>query len=182
MVSLNTNVAAGGVFRTMIEDQEGIIWLGTPSGVLLYDPKTDNVSEFMRDVIDRDITGITSDAKGNIFITTNNHLFMWNPSRHRLDRLTPDDGVWEITHSFMDNDGLKISLRGKGLLALTEDLELERVELKPSDRSLERLDVSAYYKDKSGNRWIGCFLSDLILVTKDRNEFDYWKFSDYQQA
>jgi ligand-binding sensor domain-containing protein len=44
VVSLNTNVAAGGIFRTMIEDREGIIWLGTPTGVLLYDPKTDNVS------------------------------------------------------------------------------------------------------------------------------------------
>jgi len=181
VVSLNTNVAAGGIFRTMIEDREGIIWLGTPTGVLLYDPKTDNVSTFRMDVIDRDITGINSDTNGNIYITTNSHLYMWNPSRHTLDRLTPDEGVWEITHSFMDNEGLKISIRGKGLLALKDNLQLERVELKPSDRSLEKLDVSTYYKDKSDNLWIGCFLSDLILVTKDRNEFDYWKFSDYQQ-
>jgi hypothetical protein len=56
---------------------------------------------------------------------------MWNPSRHTLDRLTPDEGVWEITHSFMDNEGLKISIRGKGLLALNDKLQLERVELKP---------------------------------------------------
>ena len=181
VVSLNTNIASGGVYRTMIEDREGIIWLGTPTGVLLYDPKTDKVSEFMPDIIDRDITGINSDQDGNIYITTNNHLFMWSPSGHRLSRITSDEGVWEITHSFMDKEGLKISLRGKGLLALNDKYELERVELKPSDRSLEKLDVSAYYIDKAGNRWIGCFQADLILVTKDRNEFDYWNFSNYSR-
>lgn len=182
VVSINTYSDAQRGFRTLLEDQEGTVWLGTPSGVLLYDPKTDKISEFRRDMIDRDITGINMDSNGNVYITTNNHLFMWNSSRRTLVRLTPDEGVWEITHSFMDKEGLKISLRGKGLLALNEgDRKLEKVELKPFDRSLEKLDVSAYYKDKAGNTWIGCFLSDFILATKDRNEFDYWLFSDYQE-
>ncbi len=181
IVSLNTSVASGGIFRAMAEDREGTIWLGTPTGVLLYDPKTDKVSEFMPDEIDRDITGIICDDDGRVYITTNNHLFMWAPSWHRLVRLTPDEGVWEITHLFKDKEGIKLSLRGKGLLALNDRMELERVELKPTDRSLEKLDVSAYYMDKNGNRWIGCFQADLILVTKDRNEFEYWKFSDYSR-
>ena len=90
-----------------MEDQDGIIWLGTPDGVLLYDPTTDKITEFQRDIINRNITGITSDHDGNVYITTNNHLFMWRPSRRTLTRLTPDEGVWEITHSFMDKDGLK---------------------------------------------------------------------------
>ena len=181
VVSVNTNPAAGGIFRTIVEDLEGTIWVGTSAGVLLYDPKTDNVTEFRRDMINGDITGINCSGNGNVYITTNSHLFVWNTSRRRLDRITPQEGIWEITHSFLDNEGLKISLRGKGLLALTDDRQLERVELNPTDRSLEKLDVSAYYRDKSGNRWIGCFQADLILVTKNRNEFDFWRFADYQQ-
>ena len=179
-VSVNTYSDTQTIFRTLLEDQDGTIWLGTHNGVLLYDPKTDRVSEFRRDMINRDITGINSDGNGDIFITTNNHLFMWNSSRHTLTRLTPAEGIWEITHSFMDKDGLKIALRGKGLLALSNERTLNKVELKRSDRSLDKLDVSAYYMDRSGNRWIGCFLSDFILVTKDRNEIEYWKFDDYQ--
>lgn len=183
---LNSAVAVNtysnqAMFRTMLEDEEGVIWLGTPSGVLLYDPKTDKVTEFRRDVINRDITSINMDNDGNMFITTNNHLFMWNQSAHSLQRLTPPEGIWEITHSFIDNEGLKISLRGKGLMALNKKLELENVEFTPMDRSLDKMDISAYYKDNAGNRWIGCFLSDLILVTKDRNEFEYWKFNNYQR-
>ena len=180
-VSINTSSIVQGAFRTLIEDEDGVVWLGTSTGVLLYDPKTDKVSEFSRDMIDRNITGINIDSNGRIYITTNNHLFMWNPSRRRLSRLTTNDGIWEITHSFMDKEGLKISLRGKGLLFLTDDMKLENVELKPSDHSLEKLDVSAYYRDKAGNSWIGCFLSDFILATKDMNEFDYFRFSDYKE-
>ena len=181
VVSLNNYAPARGVFRHFLEDREGTLWLGTQSGVLLYDPRTDKISEFNRDVIDRDVTGITMDNDGNIYITTNTHLYMWNTSRRRLTRLTPESGVWEITHSFMDREGLKISLRGKGLLGLNSDGTLKEVELRPSDRSLDKLDVSAMYLDKAGNRWIGCFLTDLILVTRDRNEFNYWRFSDYRE-
>ena len=181
VVSINTYPDIQAIFRTVFEDEEGTVWLGTPMGVLLYDPKTDKVSEFRRDMINRDITSINSDNTGNIYITTSQHLFMWNTVRRTLTRLTPEEGIWEITHSFVDNEGLKISLRGKGLLALTDDRKLQKVELKPTDRSLEKLDVSAYYKDKAGNAWIGCFQADLILLTKSRNEFDYWCFNDYQE-
>ena len=181
VVSINTYPDVQGMFRTVLEDDEGTVWLGTPLGVLLYDPKTDKVSEFRRDMIDRDVTSINSDDEGNIYITTSEHLFMWNSVRRTLTRLTPEKGIWEITHSFMDDEGLKVSLRGKGLLALGDDRQLRQVELKPTDRSLEKLDVSAYYKDKAGNAWIGCFQADLILLTKSRNEFDYWAFNDYQE-
>ena len=118
---------------------------------------------------------------GDIFISTHNHVYMWSTFRRRLSRITPDEGIWEITHLFQDRDGVKVSLRGKGLLYLTDDLHLEQYLLKPNDPSLEKLDVSAMYMDRAGNNWIGCFLSELILVTKDRNEFEYWKFSDYQE-
>ena len=181
VVSLNTYPSTRGRYRTLIEDEEGTIWVGSPSGVLLYDPKVDKVTPFRDDLTDRSITGINSDQNGNVYITTSNHLYMWNTSRRSFSRLTPSDGVWEITHSFMDRDGLKISLRGKGLLSLTKDNKLKQMELKPSDHSLEKLDVSAMYMDRAGNTWIGCFLSDLILVTKGSNEFDYWKLSDYQE-
>ena len=181
VVSINTYPDVQGIFRTLMEDEEGTVWLGTPRGVLLYDPKTDKVSEFRTDMINRDVTGINMDKSGNVYITTTEHLFMWNPIRRSLIRLTPDEGIWEITHSWMDDDGLKISIRGKGLLMLTDDRRLVKMELKPNDRSLEKLDVSAYYKDKAGNVWIGCFQSEFILVTKERNQFEYWDFADYQE-
>ena len=181
IVSLNNYAPAQGIFRGFVEDKDGTIWIGTATGVLLYDPKNDKITEFSSDVIRGDVTGVCMNENGDIFISTHNHLYMWSTSRRRLTRITPEEGIWEITHAFIDREGLKVSLRGRGLLYLNDEGKLEPYELKPSDRSLERLDVSAMYLDKAGNRWIGCFLSDLILVTKDRNEFDYWKFSEYQE-
>ena len=181
IVSLNNYAPAQGIFRGFVEDREGTIWIGTATGILLYDPHNDKITEFSTDVITGDITGVNMNEDGDIFISTHSHLYMWSTSRRRLTRITPEEGIWEITHSFIDREGLKVSLRGKGLLYLNDDGKLDQYDIKPSDRSLERLDVSAMYLDRAGNRWIGCFLSDLILVTKDRNEFDYWKFSNYQE-
>lgn len=182
ILSLNSRSNQDCQFLQILEDRDGVVWLGTPRGVLLYDPKTDNTTEFQRDVISHEITGLNMDAQGRIFISTKMHLYMWNPRNHSLSRLTPPEGIWEITHSFKGgNDNILVSLRGNGLLELDQNLRLRSMALKPSDRSLEKLDVSAYYMDHAGNRWIGCFLSDLILVSRELNEFDYWKFSDYNE-
>lgn len=181
ILSLNSKSRRECQFRQVLEDRDGIIWLGTADGVLLYDFKTDHATEFQRDIISQDITGLDMDAQGRIYISTNMHLYMWNPRNHSLTRLTPEEGVWEITHMFRSgNDNILLSLRGNGLLELDQNLKLRSVALKPTDRSLEKLDVSAFFMDHAGNRWIGCFLSDLILVSRDLNEFEYWKFSDYE--
>lgn len=184
IVSLNTLPESdfSNMYRALLEDNNGTIWIGTPTGVLLYDPYTDRLTEFQRSVIDRDVTGINMDRSGNIFITTKRHVYVWNSIRRSLDRLTPPEGIWEITHAFMDTQNrLVVSIRGKGLLYLNDERKLTHVQLKSSDHSLEKLDVSAMYCDKAGNQWIGCFLSDLILVTKERNDLSYWKFSDYAE-
>ena len=182
VVSLNTLTDFSNMYRVLLEDNNGTIWIGTPSGVILYDPYTDRITEFQRDVIDRDITGINMDRSGNVFISTNRHVYMWSTMRHTLERITPQSGVWEITHAFMDSQNrFTVSIRGNGLLYLTEDKKLSPVQLKPSDHSLEKLDVSTMYSDKAGNRWIGCFLSELILVTKEQYDLNYWKFSDYNE-
>lgn len=181
-VSLNNRTSQNSQYRHIIQDREGTIWIGTITGVLLYDPKTDNLTEFEADEINTEVTDLSIDPMGRIFITTNRHLYMWNPDVHQMIRLTPSEGIWEITHQFVNrNNQLMLSLRGNGLLILDQNLKLRPLDIKPSDRSLDKIDVSTFFHDHAGNYWLGCFMSDLILVSKDRNEFDYWKFSGYTE-
>ena len=44
------------VCRTILEDRNGTIWVGTPIGVSIYDPATMRLTHFKRDIINRDIT------------------------------------------------------------------------------------------------------------------------------
>lgn len=181
VVSLNTQAARWGAYRTILEDRNGTVWLGSPLGVTLYDPNTDKASAFENiDLSGEDITGLNTDSLGHVYISTSEHLFMWDHFSRTITRLTPKEGIREITHSFMDGENLVLSIRGNGMLRL-EDGSLKQMELKPNDRSLEKLDVSAFLHDRAGNKWIGCFLSDLILVTNDRNDFKYWNFTDYNE-
>ena len=169
------------VVRAILEDMEGTVWIGTPEGVVLYRPSDQTLSVFQPDVIDGEITGLTMDPHGDVYITTNRHLYKWKRSNFSLVRLTDSDGIWEITHSYMDREGnLAICVRGEGLLKITREMLADNENF-DYDRYLEDLDVSVIYKDRSGNKWIGCFLSDLILSSESNNLFGHWNFQDYSE-
>ncbi len=171
------------VCRTIIEDYTGLIWIGTPMGVSVCEPGTMRITHFERDIINRDITGIFEDDEGNIFISTNNHLYVWRSLDERLEQITPEKGIWEITHTYMDNEQqIYLSLRGNGLLKYNRETnQLERVKQTIDNMELDNLDISALYRDSQGNMWLGCFLSGLAMTTRDSNQFSYFKFSESKE-
>lgn len=185
MTAINSQAGVNGMFRAILEDRSGIIWLGTPLGVIRYEPSTEQQSWFMPDIINRDITGLHMDTKGDIYITTNRHLYKFHSKTGDLESITPPEELWEITHSFMDgSDNLSLSIRGKGLIVLNHSTnELQRPDAGSIERILDNLDVSVMYNDKVGNKWVGCFLSQLMLFTENdsRNSLSYRQFSDYRE-
>ena len=185
MTAINSQAGVNGMFRAILEDRSGIIWLGTPLGVIRYEPSTEQQSWFMPDIINRDITGLHMDSKGDIYITTNRHLYKFHSKTGNLESITPPEELWEITHSFMDgSDNLSLSIRGKGLIVLNHSTnELQRPDAGSIERILDNLDVSVMYNDKVGNKWVGCFLSQLMLFTENdsRNSLSYRQFSDYRE-
>lgn len=170
------------VVRAILEDMEGTVWIGTPEGIVLYRPSDQTISSFQPDIIEGEITGLSMDPHGDVFITTDRHLYKWERSAFQLVRMTDGDGIWEITHSYMDTDGnLAICVRGNGILGITSE-QLEKKENFGYERYLENLDISVIYKDKAGNKWMGCFLSDLILSSESNNLFGHWSFQDYTES
>ena len=186
MTVINSISETGGAFRSIVEDGLGIVWLGTSQGVWRFDPSSEKMVWFMPDRINSDVVGLNIDSKGDIFITTRRDVFLWHASEDRLDRVTPSEGIWEITHSFLDsNDEFMISIRGNGLLTYDRNAHrMRRMPHEATERVLDRYDVSAMYMDKVGNRWVGCFLSQLMLFANDdeRSTLKYWRFSDYDES
>ncbi|MBO4267970.1 MAG: response regulator [Bacteroidaceae bacterium] len=186
VAAINSVTETNGVFRAILEDEQGIVWLGTSQGLWRYEPATETVIMFLPDQISSDVVGLNMDSKGDLFISTRRDVFVWHSSESRVERITPSEGLREITHSFMSSDGeFMVSIRGNGLLVFDRNAHrMHRMPRETAERVLDRLDVSAMYMDKAGNRWVGCFLSQLMLFVNDvdRNSLTYWRFSDYSES
>ena len=82
-------------------------------------------------------------------------------------------------------DGFMVSVRGNGLREYDRNTHtMSFMQHETVERNLDRYDVSAMYMDRAGNRWVGCFLSQLMLFAKDddRSTLKYWRFSDYRES
>ena len=184
--AINSVTETNSVFRAILEDEQGIVWLGASQGLWRYEPATETMRLFMPDEINSDVVGLNRDVRGDIFITTRRNVFVWHSSDSHLERITPSEGLREITHSFMAPDGeFMVSIRGNGLLVFDRNTHrMHRMPREAAERVLDRQDVSAMYMDKAGNRWVGCFLSQLMLFANDvdRSSLTYWRFSDYSES
>lgn len=177
------DIIGTSVFRAIMEDNNGLVWLGTPFGISICDPKNMTVNSFKKDQLKSDINGIHEDKHGDVFISTSDHLYKWYRKEDRLERITPEEGIGEITHSFIDkNDDLYVTVRGNGLCVYNKRRNnLDVLHHDHGDLSLNRLDVSALLRDQHGNLWLGCFLNGLMMIANDDNQFKFWKFSDYKE-
>ncbi len=186
LTSVNSVTETNGVFRAILEDEQGVVWLASSQGLWRYEPASESMTLFMPDIINGDVVGLNMDSKGDIFITTRRDVYLWHSSGSSVEKISPSEGIREITHSFMDpDDEFMISIRGNGLLVYDRNAHrMHRMPRETAERVLDRLDVSAMYMDKSGNRWVGCFLSQLMLFANDddRSTVKYWHFSDYREA
>lgn len=73
-------------------DYRGWLWIGTYKGVLVYNPKHDEILEIdntyrLRNVIVRDFFASTS---GDVLIGSRNHLFTYNANTQRIEDVTPN--------------------------------------------------------------------------------------------
>lgn len=77
----------------IMEDSEGLIWLGTvANGLLCYDPKTETVSQIPGAPCS-DIMGILEDNGGNIWVSTMNGIGMLDKKTMKFTNYSEGDGI-----------------------------------------------------------------------------------------
>ena len=73
--------------ETLHEDILGMIWIGTSDGVCMYDPAKSTfhpVSLTKNDLLPITVSSISSDSRGNVFIGTNNGLYVYERNTKRI--------------------------------------------------------------------------------------------------
>ncbi len=166
----------------LMEDAHGILWIGTGNGVYQCNTSTLNVTRFAQDVISASVTGIWENSDGDMFISTNTQVFKWSRSADELTELLGNRSYRDITHSYMDKDGmLYVAVRGEGLRYYNvEQGRLMRYDDNGRETGLNHLDVSAFYMDSNRNIWLGCYLSGLMLIPNGQTQFRSLRFQDYR--
>ena len=91
-----THYLPGLVIDCIYKDADGIIWVGTPSGLFQYDRKSDifnsmDMGNSGNDMMN--ISSIISDKEDNLWIASSGGIYMLNKKRTQAIRYGRDDGI-----------------------------------------------------------------------------------------
>lgn len=178
---INKAIQGAVSYSSIIEDSQGIIWIGTDVGVFLCDPVEMSVVQLEPDVITANVSGLTEAKNGNVIISTSSRMFEWIRSDNMLTELSVCRSNRNITHLFKDrNAGIYAAVQGEGLRIFDDrQNRFEQYDDFGREPDINRLDISAFYMDSHGNRWLGCYLSGLMLVYDGQSLFRSWRFQDF---
>ena len=112
----SVTVSTGSTVCVM-EDSRGLIWQGSASGAVVYDPKHRFVTllDMYDGLIGSSVCSITEDKSHTMWVVTD----------HGVSKIIPepqDDGTWQfIVHSYSSSDGLQKATYNQRSTCLTHD-------------------------------------------------------------
>ena len=151
--------------RSIIQTQDGYIWMGTIEGFVRFDGVKFKV--FDRSTIEtmksNFIWNLTEDSKGNIWIGTRNDLLKYN--NNKVERFSTNEGLpfEEVRIVYEDKKGKHwIGTRGGGIYVHDQG---KITAFNPKNISINK-HVISFLEDKNGNFWIGTF-GGLYKISND---------------
>lgn len=151
--------------RSILEDKEGTIWVGTSDrGIFYYNPRTGKKGGYQND--EKDSTTLSSNSVNNILIDAEQNLWAGtegegvcklNPDKKTFSRYTtrnglPSDYIFKI---LQDNSGKMWITTSRGLVCMDPVTEEIKVFTSINGILNDQFNYSSGYKDKNGKMYIG---------------------------
>ena len=98
-----THYLPGLSISSLYRDTEGIVWVGTPSGLFRYDKKSDGFNSIAEENSGNNIVEVESiiaDKKDNLWIAAESGLYMLNKKRDQVIRYGKENGLREAGNFF----------------------------------------------------------------------------------
>ncbi len=177
----SVNSISDGYVTTLLGDRNKQLWIGTTSGVNVYQPRTDNFRRIAllpgeKPGLGHYITCLFEDDLSNIWVGTTDGLFLYNPKNsNESKRISlPIRNAAYIRSVFKDHDGLIWVGTSTGLFRLKE-LNGSFVPFvfrkEAAGNSLSDDNITAITEDRSFNLWIGTQNGGLNLYNRISNSF-----------
>jgi len=176
----------------LLEDKEGMIWMGSTRGLACFNPATGNFDYFFYDprdlnsISNNNITALSEDIAGNIWIGTSNGLNMYSKQDRTFKKYFHNEkDRWALSNNFIravtvDKSGyVWIGTEGGGLNKLIRtDINQPVFEVFNSEKNaLSHNIVNALMIDRSQNLWIGT-LQGLSKTDLKKQKFRLYRKSD----
>ncbi len=160
----NENSISSNIVYRIIEDYQGILWLGTTKGLNRFDRSTGNFKSYINDPqnpnsISSDyVYYVLEDSKKRLWAATADGLNIFDRETEQFQRFMNDPNDYSslsnnrIYSVFEDsNDTIWIATQGGGLNKYNEDSTFERFTKKDG---LSNNSLYGILEDENGNLWI----------------------------
>lgn len=161
------NLLTNGSVWSIAEDKQNRIWFGTDRGINIIDSNNKIVHLFTNNKIqDYKINSLLCDSHGNMWIGTNNGLYVYNPVTNRLkgffhNKKTTSIAGNNINQVFEDRKGvIWVTLWNDGLCRF--DSKTETFHKMP--RMGKENNPYVIYEDTEGIFWIGTWSDGLFKM------------------
>ncbi len=164
----------------VLEDNNGIFWIGSEKGIEYYDPKSNKINKFdfsygpWLDALKAQITSIFQDKAGLIWIGTNRGLIKINVHAKKFKLISKNsvpaynlssDDIASIYKS--GNDSLLIGTWGDGLnIVNLLSNKVTKFNFANSNGSTDFNFIHSIYKDEKNKYWLGTRDGVLIFDPK----------------
>ncbi|HMF71508.1 MAG TPA: two-component regulator propeller domain-containing protein, partial [Flavitalea sp.] len=151
----------------LISDRSNHIWIGTDSGLFIYEPETKRIRKFenlQHKLSSPNIFNLTLTKDGDIWISTNGGgVDIWNSSSDRLRYLAPGEGAGSlrsgaVTAVYEDNESRKwvTTLRGGVNIIDNQNIPFHLFNHDAFNKnSVVNNFILSFCEDEKHNVWIG---------------------------
>ncbi|GGA65233.1 hypothetical protein GCM10011369_03340 [Neiella marina] len=180
--------------RAVVEDQNGFVWVGTQDGIVVLDPKTEQIRRYTAKqdqqgaLKSNTIWSIFEDSRGQIWIGTDKQgvhrylpetdSFLHVPADPNDEFSFPPGAVSDI---YEDETGsIWFSVSDFGIYRISEHLE-KFIALRNNSSSTDSLgfdNVLDLHEDKHGAIWIATDGGGLDRYSPDTGQFKHYRFDD----
>ncbi|GAF03167.1 ligand-binding sensor domain-containing protein [Saccharicrinis fermentans] len=175
--------------RTIYEDQNGTLWLGSDdNGICTYAPATGVIKSYTHtksanfQIPATSITSITGDKKGNIFIASlKEGLYKLNTQSKQVSRVfSPTHHKYQLPVKkimFDSQNRLWVGTDGLGLYHYNQQTD-KLIEYLPSNSTFDfsKSKIHCILEDHDGNIWTGIFQKGLYLFPETPSLFKHYGY------
>ncbi|MBM6889124.1 response regulator [Bacteroides caecigallinarum] len=162
--------------NSMIDDNEGNLWIATESHGLIMRKKDGNECIFFKDKANPALSPVNlcvKDNYGNIYVSLlTDGAYVYDKQNNKFNKIY--SAFSPVTSMIQRGDALLIGTDGDGIVSYNiKTKEISKAEILISDTNLAESKIHSIITDNYGNLWIGIYQKGVAFVPFKTDEFNY---------